>query len=68
MQSQFTVSIFSQNCSSLTGQTLTRGEIESGQFPIIIISFLTHQEFLGVLIGLVMNGGTQLPFLAYCVD
>jgi len=35
----------------------------SGQFPIII-SFLT----LGVLIGLVTNGGARLPFLACCFE
>ena len=38
---------------------------ESGQIPIII-SFLTCQEFLGVLIDLVANGSTQLPILACC--
>ena len=34
---------------------------ESGQIPIII-SFLTHQEFLGVLIDLVPNGGAVVAF------
>ena len=38
---------------------------ESGQIPIMI-SFLTRQEFLGVLIGLVTNGGAWLPFLTCC--
>ena len=37
---------------SLAGQT--HAGRESGQIPIII-SFLTRQEFLGVLIGLVNN-------------
>ena len=37
------------------------GRRESGQIPIIISS-LTCQEFLGVLIDLVTNGGVQLPF------
>ena len=46
--------------SSLAAQTLMVGR-ESGQFPIIIL-FLTHQGFLGVLIRLVTNGGAQLPF------
>ena len=36
---------------------------ESGQIPIII-SCLTRQEFLGVLIDLVANGAHWLPFLA----
>ena len=39
---------------------------ESDQIPIIV-SFLTRQKFLGVLIGLVTNGGTQLPLLA-CLE
>ena len=38
---------------------------ESGRIPII--SFLTHQEFLGELIGLVMNGGARLPFFWHAV-
>ena len=42
-------------------------ERESGQIPIII-SFLTCQEFLGVLIALLTNGGTRLPFLACCLE
>lgn len=42
------------------------GTRESGQIPIIIL-WLTPQEFLGVLIGLMMNGGAQLPFLA-CLE
>ena len=46
---------------------LSLGRRESGQFPIII-SYLTHQEFLGVLIGLVTNGGVRLPFLACCLE
>ena len=46
---------------------LSLGRRESGQFPIII-SFLTRQEFLGVLIGLVTNGGARLPFLACCLE
>ena len=40
---------------------------ESGQIPIII-SFLTRQEFYGVLIGLVMYGGAWLPLLAGCLE
>ena len=40
---------------------------ESGQIPIMI-SFLTRQEFLGVLIGLVTNGGARLLFLACCFE
>ena len=42
---------------------LSRAQRESGQIPIII-SFLTCQEFLGVLIDLGTNGGTRLPFSA----
>ena len=53
---------------SLAGQTLaTPTGVESGQIPITI-SFLTRQEFLGVLIGLVTNGGARLPFLACCFE
>ena len=47
--------------TSLAGQTHVGRE--SGQIPIII-SFLTHQEFLGVLIGLVTNGAHDCLFLA----
>ena len=46
---------------------LSRVRRESGQFPIII-SFLTCQGFLGVLIGLVTNEGARLPFLACCLE
>ena len=46
---------------------LSRGKRESGQIPIII-SFLTRQEFLGVLIDLVTNGSARLPFLACCLQ
>ena len=42
-------------CTSLTGQTLTRGGESLVKIPIII-SCLTRQEFLGVLIDLVVNG------------
>ena len=40
---------------------LSRARRESGQIPIII-SFLTRQEFLGVLIDLVTNGGRAVAF------
>ena len=43
--------------SSLAGQTLTWGE----SLPIIIL-FLTCQEFIGMLIGLVMNGARSYLF------
>ena len=56
-----------RHLTSLAGQTLTRGESLHGQISIII-SFLTRQEFIGVLIGLVTNGGgARLPFLASVV-
>ena len=41
---------------------LSCGRRESGQIPITF-SFLTRQKFLGMLIGLVANGGTLVPFL-----
>ena len=56
---------------SLASQTLTWGESLVKFLSIlfyIIISFLTRQEFLGVLIRLVTNGGAWLPFLACCLE
>ena len=52
---------------SLTGQTLTLGE-SLVNFPSSsrFVSNTPGQEFLGVLIGLVTNGGARLPFLACC--
>ena len=47
--------------TSLGRARLSLGRRESGQFPIII-SFLTCQKFLGVLIGLVANGGVPVAF------
>ena len=55
---------------SCTGQTLQgegRGG-ESGQIPIIIL-FLTHQEFLGLLANWVSDERRNaLPFLACCLE
>ena len=54
--------LFSARIVLVSRGRLLRGKrVWSIQFPIII-SFLTHQGFLGVLIGLVTNGGTRLPF------
>ena len=56
-----------QAVSLVSQPRLSRARRESGQFPIII-SFLTRQGFLGVLIGLVTNEGARLPFLACCLE